>query len=150
MIIIIKVYCNRKIIQRLAITWGIALARYKPFSHAQGKFISIYFEDQILPGTFEHILSRLIDRELNLSFFDQPYQNDETGAPAYDPGILLKVILFAYSRGITTSRKIARSCEENVIWQRDVCHRRLQAAEQYKQAVEWNKGWFKSANILKN
>lgn len=135
MIIIIKVYCNRKIIQRLAITWGIALARYKPFSHAQGKFISIYFEDQILPGTFEHILSRLIDRELNLSFFDQPYQNDETGAPAYDPGILLKVILFAYSRGITTSRKIARSCEENVIG------KEMFAIDGYKLLSNTSKQW---------
>ncbi len=92
------------------------MARYKPYSHAQGKFISIYFEDQILPGTFEHTLSHLIDRELDLSLFDQRYQNDETGAPAYDPRILLKVILFAYSRGITSSRKIARACEENVIF----------------------------------
>jgi transposase len=92
------------------------LARYKPYSQAQGKFISIYFEDQILPGTFEHTLSHLIDRELDLSFFDQRYQNDETGAPAYDPRILLKVILFAYSRGITSSRKIARACEENVVF----------------------------------
>jgi hypothetical protein len=57
------------------------LARYKPSSHAQGKFISIYFEDQILTGTFEHTLSHLIDRELDLSFFDQRYQNDETGVP---------------------------------------------------------------------
>ncbi|MDI6687964.1 MAG: hypothetical protein QME06_07080 [Desulfobacterales bacterium] len=47
------------------------MARYKPSSHAQGKFISIYFKDQILPGTFEHTLSHLIDRELDLSFFDQ-------------------------------------------------------------------------------
>ncbi len=44
------------------------------------------------------------------------YQNDDTGAPAYDPAILLKIILYAYSRGITRSRQIARCCEENVIF----------------------------------
>jgi transposase len=27
-------------------------------------------------------------------------RNDETGAPAIDPAILLKIALFAYSRGI--------------------------------------------------
>jgi len=40
----------------------------------------------------------------------------ETGAPAYDPAILLKIILYAYSRGITYSRKIAQCCRENVIF----------------------------------
>ena len=36
--------------------------------------------------------------------------------PAYDPKILLKIILFAYARGITFSRRIARACEENIIF----------------------------------
>jgi hypothetical protein len=29
------------------------MARYKPYSYAQGKFIAIHFAHQILPGTFE-------------------------------------------------------------------------------------------------
>ncbi len=37
-------------------------------------------------------------------------------APAYDPKILLKIILFAYSRGITSSRKIAQCCKENLVF----------------------------------
>jgi transposase len=51
-----------------------------------------------------------------LSSFDTRYRNDETGAPAYDPAILLKIILYAYSRGITSSREIAQCCRENVIF----------------------------------
>jgi transposase len=57
-----------------------------------------------------------IDNEIDLSIFDLRYQNDDTGAPAYDPAILLKIILYAYSRGITSSRKIARCCEENIVF----------------------------------
>jgi len=34
-------------------------------------------------GTFEYILSYLIDRELELSIFYRRFKNDETGAPAY-------------------------------------------------------------------
>jgi transposase len=49
-----------------------------------------------------------------MSVFDDNYQNDETGRRAYDPKILLKVVLFAYSRGLTFSRKIERACCENV------------------------------------
>jgi len=92
------------------------VARYKPYSYAQGKFIPVHFEKQILPGTFEYSLNHLVDHELDLSIFDERYRNEETGATAYDPKILLKIILFAYSRGITSSRRIAQACEENIIF----------------------------------
>ena len=92
------------------------MAKYKPYSYAQGQFIPVHFKKQIQKGTFEYTLNYLIDNELDLSIFDQRFRNDETGAPAYDPRILLKIILFAYSRGITSSRAIARCCEENILF----------------------------------
>ena len=92
------------------------MARYKPYSYGQGKFIPVHFEKQILSGTFEYSLNHLIDHELDLAFFDERYKNEETGAPAYDPRILLKIVLFAYSRGIVSSRRIAQACEENIIF----------------------------------
>ncbi len=92
------------------------MARYKSYSYAQGKFIPVHFEKQIIPGTFEYSLNHLVDHELDLSIFDDRYRNEETGATAYDPRILLKIILFAYSRGIVSSRRIARACEENIIF----------------------------------
>jgi transposase len=92
------------------------MARYKPYSYAQGKFIPVYFDKQIQPGTFEYTLHHLIDNELDLSIFNDRFKNDETGAPAYDPKIFLKIILFAYSRGIVSSRKIAQACQENVVF----------------------------------
>jgi transposase len=93
------------------------VARYKHYDYCQGNFVSVYFDKQILPGTFEYTLHNLIDSdEIDISIFDARYQNDETGAPAYDPAILLKIVLYAYSRGIISSRKIARCCEENIIF----------------------------------
>lgn len=92
------------------------MARYKKCDYSQGKFIPICFDKQILPGTFEHTLHYLIDEEIDLSIFDSRYHNDETGAPAYDPAILLKIVLYAYSKGITSSRKIAECCRENIIF----------------------------------
>ncbi|PIW14947.1 DDE transposase, partial [bacterium (Candidatus Blackallbacteria) CG17_big_fil_post_rev_8_21_14_2_50_48_46] len=53
---------------------------------------------------------------LDTSIFHHRYQNDETGRPAYDPALLLKIVLLAYSRGITSSRKIEQLCRENVIF----------------------------------
>ncbi len=92
------------------------MARFRPYNYGQTKLVPVSFERQILPGTFESALSRLIDEEIDLSVFEARYRNDEVGAPAYDPAILLKVILAAYGRGITSSREIARLCRENVLF----------------------------------
>ena len=92
------------------------MARYKPYSYDQQTLIPIAFHDQILPGTFEHALNHIIDKEFDLSIFDERYKNDETGAPAYDPAIMLKIVLYAYSKGIIHSRKIERCCQVNVIF----------------------------------
>jgi transposase len=92
------------------------MARYKHYDYGQMKMLPISFERQILAGTFEHTLNRLIDEEFDLSVFEARYQNDETGAPAYDPAILLKIILLAYARGVTSSRRIERLCRENVVF----------------------------------
>ncbi len=100
------------------------MARYKPYSYAQGKFLPVQFEKQILPGTFEYSINHLIDHKLDLTIFDERYRNEETGATAYDPKILLKIILFAYSRGITSSRRIAQACEENIIFMALSCDTR--------------------------
>jgi len=92
------------------------MARYKHYDYGQTKLLAISYERQILPGTFEHTLSFLIDNKIDLSVFNHRYQNDETGAPAYDPALLLKIVLFAYSKGITSSRVIASLCKEHVVF----------------------------------
>lgn len=91
------------------------MARYKHYDYAQTKMLPISFDRQILPGTFEYTLSHLIDEKIDLSIFEKRYHNDDGGAPAYDPAILLKIILFAYSKGIIHSRKIEQLCRENVV-----------------------------------
>jgi transposase len=77
--------------------------------------IPVDYRKQILPRSFEYALNFIVDHHLDLSVFEAVYHNNETGAPAYDPAILLKIVLYAYSRGIISSREIARACEENII-----------------------------------
>ncbi|MEW5873531.1 MAG: transposase [Chloroflexota bacterium] len=89
------------------------MARYKQIDTSP-RFIAVDLERQLLPGTFEHALNHLIDHELDLSGFDTRYKNDLTGAAAYSPAMLLKVVLFAYSQGIVSSRGIERACREQV------------------------------------
>jgi transposase len=87
------------------------MARYKPIDTSP-RFIAVDLERQLVPGTFEHALNYLVDHQLDLSGFDRRYKNDLTGASAYPPAMLLKVVLFAYSRGIVSSREIERACRE--------------------------------------
>lgn len=78
------------------------------------RFLPVDLRRQLLPGTFEHALDHLIDHELDLSAFNARFRNDRQGASAYPPALLLKVVLFAYSRGIVSSRSIERACREQV------------------------------------
>nr|WP_197517615.1 transposase [Colwellia sp. PAMC 20917] len=90
------------------------MANYKPDLSCQSKFIPIDFSVQIVPGTFEYALAHIIDNHLDLSGFDAWYHNDKTGAAAYSPAVMLKIILFAYARGYINSRRIANACETNI------------------------------------
>jgi transposase len=92
------------------------MPKFKSYDYNQMVMVPIAFDQQILPGTFEHSINYLVDHELDLTIFHHRFKNDDNGRPAYDPAILLKIVLLAYSRGITSSRKIEMLCRENVVF----------------------------------
>lgn len=92
------------------------MARYKPVDHHLSKMLPVKFSEQIVPGTFEYALNWLVDHKIDLTVFDARYRNDKTGATAYYPGVLLKVVLMGYARGLVSSRDIERACRENVVF----------------------------------
>jgi len=89
------------------------MPRYKPVDRSP-RFLPVILSEQIQPGTFEFALDLLVDHELDLSQLDARFNNDEVGASAYDPRVMLKIVLLAYSRGLTSSRPIERACAQNV------------------------------------
>jgi len=92
------------------------MPRFKHYNQGQTVLLPVSFERQILPGTFEYTLNYLVDEKLDLSIFHHKYSNTETGRPAYDPALLLKIVVLAYSRGVTSSRRIEALCRENVLF----------------------------------
>ncbi len=92
------------------------MAKYKPYTYAQDMLIPVSLNEQIMPGSLEYAIHTLVDERMDVSLFDEKYCNDETGRRAYDPKILLKVVLLGYSRGLTSSRKIEQACKENVVF----------------------------------
>jgi transposase len=90
------------------------MAKYKRYDYSQRVLIPVSLEDQLMPGTLEFAIHTLVEGRMDLSVFDNRYHNDETGRWAYDPKVLLKIVLVGYSRGLISSRKIERACRENV------------------------------------
>jgi transposase len=97
------------------------MAKYKPYNYSQGVMIPVSLEDQLTPGTLEFAIHTLVEDRMDASIFDDRYDNDETGRWAYDPKVLLKVVLFAYSRGLISSRKMERACRENITFMALTC-----------------------------
>src|ERR687886_1672016 len=52
--------------------------------------------------------------EMELESFYAAYRIDGRSRPPYDPAMMVAVLLFAYARGIRSSRVIERACEEDV------------------------------------
>jgi transposase len=97
------------------------MAKYKNYNYSQTVLLPVSLEDQLMPGTIEFAIHTLVEDRMDVSHFDERYKNDETGRSAYDPKVLLKIVLLAYSRGIFTSRKMERACRENVVFMALAC-----------------------------
>ena len=92
------------------------MARYKHYDLNQTKMIPLSHADQVVEGSFEYALNEIVEEHLDLSVFEHRYHNDATGRSAYDPKVLLKVVLYGYYRGIISSRRIAEACRRNVVF----------------------------------
>jgi len=93
------------------------MAKYRTTDVAagQGLFMQVNFNEQLLPGTFEHMLNELIGNKIDVSIFDRKYKNDVTGASAVPPAVLLKLIIYGYSKGCFSSRKLSELNENNIV-----------------------------------
>src|SRR5947209_3677729 len=52
--------------------------------------------------------------QFDLSGFVARYRADGRSRPPYEPGMLVALLLWAYSQGVRSSRAIERACLENV------------------------------------
>ena len=92
------------------------MPKYKPYDLNQTKMIPLSYADQVVEGSFEYALNEIVEEHLDLSVFEHRYHNDATGRSAYDPKVLLKVVLYGYYRGFVSSRRIAEACRRNVVF----------------------------------
>ena len=83
--------------------------------------VPVSLEEQLIPGTLEYAIHHVVEERLELSIFDNRYSNDETGRKAISPKVLIKIVLFGYSRGLISSRSLERACSENITFMALAC-----------------------------
>ncbi|WP_020677495.1 hypothetical protein [Geopsychrobacter electrodiphilus] len=54
------------------------MPRFTEHNQGQGAFVTVHFDRQLVPGTFEHTLNYLVDQKLDLSIF---HENRVPGTP---------------------------------------------------------------------
>ncbi|MFQ5939642.1 MAG: IS1182 family transposase [Alphaproteobacteria bacterium] len=69
--------------------------------------------DFVPAGHFSHFVRDLVREQLDLSAITGAYREDR-GYPAYDPHMMTALLLYAYCRGVYSSRRVARGCEERL------------------------------------
>jgi transposase len=65
------------------------------------------------PGHLAHFVRDTVREALDLSTITGVYKSEQ-GQPHYHPGMLVALLLYGYSRGIYSSRQLARACEKRV------------------------------------
>jgi len=63
-----------------------------------------------------HLIRDIVREELDLGAILSTY-TEARGFPPYDPGMMVALLLYAYSQGVYSSRRIARGCQERLDFQ---------------------------------
>ena len=78
----------------------------------QGELLGPSPDSVLAPDHLARVLDELIEC-IGVGRLNRRYQHTP-GEPAYDVRLLCKVLIYAYARGITSSREMARQCVENL------------------------------------
>jgi transposase len=88
---------------------------FHPYDPSQALLLPPSLRDWLPDGHPAHFFSDTVD-QLDLSAFLRKYEQREDGRGqlAYHPALMLKVLIYSYSVGIFSSRRIAAAIEEQV------------------------------------
>jgi len=66
----------------------------------------------------DHLVWTVLEavKEMSLDAFYSAYRADGHGRPAYEPSMMVALLLYAYARGNRSSRGIERECQEDVAY----------------------------------
>src|SRR6266446_5544054 len=86
---------------------------FRPWDVDQVWLLPPSIQDLVPSGHTAHFVRDTVRTGLDLSAIMDSY-DEERGYPPYHPGMMVALLLYAYSQGIYSSRRIARGCEERL------------------------------------
>lgn len=90
------------------------MSRYRPWIVDQPMLLPPSVGEFVKAKHLSVFVRDLVQRELDLSQIEARYSGDPRGNPPYHPGMMTALLLYAYCRGLYSSRQIAVACEERV------------------------------------
>ena len=84
---------------------------FRQYDQCQPFLLPPSLQDFVEEGHPAHVVNDLVD-QLDMSVLEARYGN--LGQPAYHPRLMLKVIVYGFTVGIFSSRKLQRACQENL------------------------------------
>ena len=92
--------------------WGMSKT-FRPWDVEQRWLLPPSVHELVPAGHVAHFVRDTVREELDLSAILSVY-SEERGHPPYHPTMMVALLLYAYSRGVYSSRRIAQGCEERV------------------------------------
>jgi transposase len=86
---------------------------FRPWQVEQSWLLPPSVKELVPEGDPAHFVRDLVREELDLSAIFAEYV-EERGFPPYHPTMMTAVLLYAYTQGVYSSRRIARACETRV------------------------------------
>ena len=86
---------------------------FRPYDPEQKYLMPASLHDWLPQDHLAYFLADVVDR-LDLSDIVGSYEKEERGYPPYHPKMMVKVLLYAYSIGVPSSRKIAKRLQEDI------------------------------------
>ncbi len=86
---------------------------FRPWEVDQAWLLPPSIHEFVPPGHLAHFVRDTVREALDLSAILGEY-SELRGYPPYHPGMLVALLLYGYSRGVYSSRQLARACEERV------------------------------------
>jgi len=90
---------------------------FRPYEQDQMYLMPPSVQDWVEEGSFVRFLSDVVNELASagrLTGFYAPYREDGWGSAAYHPVMMVKVLLYGYSMGVVSSRKIERALGQDV------------------------------------
>ena len=101
----------------------------EPCDREQGYLMPPSLREWLAEGDLVWFVLDVVD-QMDLSEFYAVYRSDGWGAAAYDPAMMVAVLLYAYCQGIRSSRRIARALERDVGFRVVAANRSYEAIEE--------------------